>query len=84
MQFKDVITDPALLALDITDPQQIDFFTRSFDAGRHPADDALVTQVMKAITDPKQMDSYSRPTSGCRYRPTIDDVLRPRDRPCFR
>ena len=38
-----------------------DFFTRSFDAGRHPAYDALVTQVMSAITDPKQMATYSVP-----------------------
>jgi NAD(P)-dependent dehydrogenase (short-subunit alcohol dehydrogenase family) len=38
-----------------------DFFTRSFDAGRHPAYDALVTQVMNAITDPKQMATYSSP-----------------------
>ena len=29
--------------------------------GRHPAYDALVTQVMNAITDPKQMATYSSP-----------------------
>lgn len=38
-----------------------DFFTRSFDTGRHPAYDALVNRVMGIITDPKQMESYSTP-----------------------
>ncbi|HZW96507.1 MAG TPA: SDR family oxidoreductase [Candidatus Eremiobacteraceae bacterium] len=38
-----------------------DFFTRSFDTGRHPAYDALVNQVMGIITDPKQMATYSSP-----------------------
>ena len=38
-----------------------DFFTRSFDTGRHPAYDALVKQVMGIITDPKQMATYSSP-----------------------
>jgi NAD(P)-dependent dehydrogenase (short-subunit alcohol dehydrogenase family) len=38
-----------------------DFFTRSFDAGRHPAYDALVDKVMSAVTDPKQMETYSTP-----------------------
>jgi NAD(P)-dependent dehydrogenase (short-subunit alcohol dehydrogenase family) len=38
-----------------------DFFTRSFDTGRHPAYDALVNQVMNVITDPKQMAAYSFP-----------------------
>jgi NAD(P)-dependent dehydrogenase (short-subunit alcohol dehydrogenase family) len=36
-----------------------DFFTRSFDVGRHPAYDALMDRVMGAITDPKQMQTYS-------------------------
>jgi hypothetical protein len=36
-----------------------DFFTRSFDTGRHPAYDALVDIVMGIITDPKQMETYS-------------------------
>jgi short-subunit dehydrogenase len=36
-----------------------DFFTRSLDTGRHPAYDALVDKVMSAITDPKQMATYS-------------------------
>jgi short-subunit dehydrogenase len=36
-----------------------DFFTRSFDTGRHPAYDALVNKVMGIITDPKQMATYS-------------------------
>ena len=38
-----------------------DFFTRSFDAGRHPAYDALVNRVMSAVTNPKQMETYSTP-----------------------
>ncbi len=38
-----------------------DFFTRSFDAGQHPAYDALVDRVMSAVTDPKQMETYSTP-----------------------
>jgi NAD(P)-dependent dehydrogenase (short-subunit alcohol dehydrogenase family) len=38
-----------------------DFFTRSFDVGRHPDYDALVTRVMGAITDPKQLDTDSTP-----------------------
>ena len=38
-----------------------DFFTRSFDTGRHPAYDALVDKVMGVITDPKQTATYSTP-----------------------
>jgi hypothetical protein len=38
-----------------------DFFTRSFEAGRHPAYDALVQKVMSAVTDRKQMEAYSTP-----------------------
>ena len=38
-----------------------DFFTRSFDAAGHPAYDALVDRVMSAVTDPKQMETYSTP-----------------------
>lgn len=38
-----------------------DFFTRSFDTGRHQAYDALVEKVMSVITDPKQMATYSTP-----------------------
>jgi NAD(P)-dependent dehydrogenase (short-subunit alcohol dehydrogenase family) len=38
-----------------------DFFTRSFDTGRHPAYDTLVNKVMSIITDPKQMATYSSP-----------------------
>jgi NAD(P)-dependent dehydrogenase (short-subunit alcohol dehydrogenase family) len=38
-----------------------DFFTRSFDAGRHPAYDALVEKVMSTVRDPKQMETYSTP-----------------------
>jgi hypothetical protein len=36
-----------------------DFFTRSFDTGRHPPYDALVNKVMGIITDRKQMATYS-------------------------
>ncbi len=38
-----------------------DFFTRSFDTGRHEAYDALVERVMNVITDPKTMATYSFP-----------------------
>lgn len=38
-----------------------DFFTRSFDVGRHADYDALMDRVMSAITDPKQMEAYSTP-----------------------
>jgi len=38
-----------------------DFFTRSFDMGRHEQYDALVDKVMSVITDPKQMETYSSP-----------------------
>ena len=51
------------IGLKIIEPggMKTDFFIRSFDAGRHPAYDALVTQVMNAITDPRQMETYSTP-----------------------
>ncbi len=38
-----------------------DFFTRSFDVGRHADYEGLVGKVMSAITDPKQMEAYSTP-----------------------
>jgi NAD(P)-dependent dehydrogenase (short-subunit alcohol dehydrogenase family) len=38
-----------------------DFFTRSFDTGKHEAYDALVDKVMNVIRDPKQMATYSFP-----------------------
>ena len=38
-----------------------DFFSRSFDTGRHPAYDKLVDRVMDMIKDPKQMETYSMP-----------------------
>jgi len=38
-----------------------DFFTRSFDTGRHEAYDELVDKVMSVITDPNQMETYSSP-----------------------
>jgi len=51
------------IGMKIIEPggMKTDFFTRSFDVGRHPAYDALVTRVMSAITDPKQLDTYSTP-----------------------
>ena len=39
----------------------MDFFTRSFDTGRHPAYDPLVNRVMGMITDSKQTATYSSP-----------------------
>jgi hypothetical protein len=38
-----------------------DFFTRSFDVGPHADYDRLMDKVMSAITDPKQMETYSTP-----------------------
>jgi hypothetical protein len=38
-----------------------DFFTRSFDVGRHADYDALVSKVMGVITDPQRMETYSTP-----------------------
>jgi hypothetical protein len=38
-----------------------DFFSRSFDTGRHQAYDKLVDKVMSVITDPKQIETYSSP-----------------------
>ena len=38
-----------------------DFFTRSFEVGRHSDYDALVNKVMSIITDPKQTETYSTP-----------------------
>jgi len=38
-----------------------DFFSRSFETGRHQAYDKLVDKVMSVITDPKQMETYSSP-----------------------
>ncbi len=51
------------IGLKIVEPggMRTDFFTRSFDVGRHPDYDALMDRVMSAITDPKQMESYSTP-----------------------
>ena len=40
---------------------QTDFFTRSLDVSRHPAYNAMVDRVMGAITDPKQVSTYSTP-----------------------
>jgi NAD(P)-dependent dehydrogenase (short-subunit alcohol dehydrogenase family) len=41
-----------------------DFFTRSFDSGRHEAYSGLVERVMGAITDPSTMASYSTADQG--------------------
>src|SRR5712692_1972252 len=51
------------IGMKIIEPggMKTDFFTRSLDTGRHPAYDALVDKVMSAITDPKQMATYSSP-----------------------
>jgi len=38
-----------------------DFFTRSFEVGKHVDYDALVNNVMSIITDPQQMKTYSTP-----------------------
>ena len=51
------------IGMKIVEPggMKTDFFTRSFDTGRHSSYDALVDKVMSAITDPKQMAAYSTP-----------------------
>ena len=51
------------IGMKVVEPGGIrsDFFTRSLDTGRHPADDVLVDEVMSIITDPKQMATYSTP-----------------------
>jgi NAD(P)-dependent dehydrogenase (short-subunit alcohol dehydrogenase family) len=51
------------IGIKIIEPggMKTDFFTRSFDTGRHPAYDPLVNKVMGIITDPKQMATYSSP-----------------------
>ncbi len=51
------------IGMKIIEPggMKTDFFTRSFDVGRHPDYDTLVAHVMNAITDPKQLDTYSTP-----------------------
>ena len=51
------------IGMKIVEPggMKTDFFTRSFDTGRHDAYDKLVNQVMNVITDPKQMETYSSP-----------------------
>jgi NAD(P)-dependent dehydrogenase (short-subunit alcohol dehydrogenase family) len=51
------------IGMKIVEPggMKTDFFTRSFDVGRHADYDALVGRVMNAITDPKQMETYSLP-----------------------
>jgi NAD(P)-dependent dehydrogenase (short-subunit alcohol dehydrogenase family) len=51
------------IGLKIVEPggMKTDFFTRSFDTGRHQAYDKLVEKVMSVITDPGQMETYSSP-----------------------
>jgi len=51
------------IGMKIIEPggMKTDFFTRSFDVGRHPAYGSLLDSVMGAITDPKQMETYSTP-----------------------
>lgn len=51
------------IAMKILEPggMKTDFFTRSFDHGMHPAYDEAVEKVMKVITDPAQMATYSTP-----------------------
>ena len=51
------------IGMKIIEPggMKTDFFTRSFDAGRHADYDILVSRVMSAITDPKEMAGYSTP-----------------------
>jgi NAD(P)-dependent dehydrogenase (short-subunit alcohol dehydrogenase family) len=51
------------ISMKIVEPggMKTDFFTRSMDVGRHRAYDALLDGVMAAITDPKQMATYSTP-----------------------
>jgi short-subunit dehydrogenase len=51
------------IGMKIVEPggMKTDFFTRSLDVGRHPAYDALMDSVMGAITDPKQLATYSTP-----------------------
>ena len=51
------------IGMKVVEPggMKTDFFTRSFDVGRHADYDTLVDKVMRAITDPKQMETYSTP-----------------------
>jgi NAD(P)-dependent dehydrogenase (short-subunit alcohol dehydrogenase family) len=51
------------IGMKIVEPggMRTDCFTRSLDVGRHPAYDALLDSVMGAITDPKQMETFSTP-----------------------
>jgi NAD(P)-dependent dehydrogenase (short-subunit alcohol dehydrogenase family) len=51
------------IGMKIVEPggMKTDFFTRSLDVGRHPAYDAWLDSVMGAITDPKQLETYSTP-----------------------
>jgi NAD(P)-dependent dehydrogenase (short-subunit alcohol dehydrogenase family) len=70
------------IGIKIIEPggMKTDFFTRSFDTGRHPAYDALVNKVMGIITDPMQMATYSSPEQVAEvvYEAAIDgkDQLR--------
>ncbi len=49
------------IGLKILEPggMKTDFFTRSFDVGRHADYDVMVDRVMNVITDAKRMETYS-------------------------
>jgi short-subunit dehydrogenase len=51
------------IGMKIIEPggMKTDFFTRSFDHGSHSAYDEAVSRVMKVITNPAQMGTYSEP-----------------------
>jgi NAD(P)-dependent dehydrogenase (short-subunit alcohol dehydrogenase family) len=51
------------IGLKILEPggMKTDFFTRSFDVGRHADYDVMADRVMNVITDPKRMETYSTP-----------------------
>ena len=51
------------IGMKIIEPggMKTDFFTRSFEVGRHADYDALVNRVMSVITEPGRMDTYSTP-----------------------
>lgn len=65
------------IGMKIVEPggMKTDFFTRSFDTGRHQAYDRLVDRVMGVITDPEQMKTYSSPAQIAEvvYEAATDD-----------
>src|SRR5258708_18117506 len=52
------------IGLEILEPggMKTDFFTRSFDVGRHADYDVMVDRVMNVITAAKRIQTYSSPT----------------------